>query len=473
LSDDIYESDEGSLDVCRDGYSYPKHGTLPRERINVKMSRKHRPSSSADEEDHSHGRHFEYEPLDDADEDIRLLEIHEDKKGKRVTCTMTSMTREDASSKNYRALSYTWGHEELTETIIVNGLDFEVQMNLYSFLQHAARMRRKQKMGWKNGLYWIDAICINQKEEASRAKEKPAQLKHIRKVYRSAFETYIWLGPLDSRMKVAFATLEDYQEHALPSVDSANSAKSEESDNILDESTKFPAQDDNFSTYVKTELSSPESNDMDRLIRAMRVILKNDYWSRVWVLQEVAVSDRKRVAHSATHQNRIRVVCGESEFRWRVFNVLPLLIQISGSIDDRKYWTLQKRIRETQGVWLIYCMYARSVTFRHKHSALAGFHVHSANRLTLPLLIYLSENSKATRGQDYIYGLVGLVQDGWGKNISPGDKRSGSEVLCQVIEYIVDDAREDDTKSATRFENWAKRAQNSSSSRRLANTAAG
>ncbi|KAF2117684.1 heterokaryon incompatibility protein-domain-containing protein [Lophiotrema nucula] len=41
------------------------------------------------------------------------------------------------------------------------------------------------------GLVWVDALCINQKDEP----EKPSQVQRIRSIYKSAKEVVAWLVP--------------------------------------------------------------------------------------------------------------------------------------------------------------------------------------------------------------------------------------------------------------------------------------
>lgn len=96
----------------------------------------------------------------------------------------------------YSALSYTWGHPyvdfnlaepepvpEITSHIIVNGEVLRVTDNLHSALAYLSTIA-------DFGYLWIDAICINQSDEA----EKAAQVAQMDVVYSRAAQVLGWLG---------------------------------------------------------------------------------------------------------------------------------------------------------------------------------------------------------------------------------------------------------------------------------------
>src|SRR5690242_9217515 len=63
--------------------------------------------------------------------------------------------RKDAVS--YEALSYTWGGDELVESIQINNEILRITNNLYWALQYL-RLKHQDR------ILWIDAICINQSD---------------------------------------------------------------------------------------------------------------------------------------------------------------------------------------------------------------------------------------------------------------------------------------------------------------------
>ncbi|PVH74162.1 hypothetical protein DL98DRAFT_430035, partial [Cadophora sp. DSE1049] len=66
-----------------------------------------------------------------------------------------------AQASNYVALSYTWGDANDTLTIYLNNAPVQVTSNLHSALLH-------MRAGLTREL-WVDAICINQKDDVEKS----------------------------------------------------------------------------------------------------------------------------------------------------------------------------------------------------------------------------------------------------------------------------------------------------------------
>lgn len=86
-------------------------------------------------------------------------------------------------TNRYEALSYAWGSSETPCKIFVNGLPVRIGYNLYMALRHL-RSRHRRK------LLWVDALCINQGDDAEKAK----QVAQMASIYRRAWRVVIWLG---------------------------------------------------------------------------------------------------------------------------------------------------------------------------------------------------------------------------------------------------------------------------------------
>ncbi|KAJ4295422.1 hypothetical protein N0V90_007434 [Kalmusia sp. IMI 367209] len=84
----------------------------------------------------------------------------------------------------YRCLSYVWGEPEHTRQILIDGQRFQVQQNLYDFLDMARSKTRRI------GPLWVDALCIDQDNTA----ERNHQVQQMGEVYSKAAEVLIWLG---------------------------------------------------------------------------------------------------------------------------------------------------------------------------------------------------------------------------------------------------------------------------------------
>jgi hypothetical protein len=98
---------------------------------------------------------------------------------------------------NYEALSYVWGDVSLKRPIHLNGQPFLVTTNLYSALCH---------LRWRNEVrtMWIDAICINQHDNA----ERTSQVQIMGDIYRAARRVVVWLGELDQDTEAAIKLMD-------------------------------------------------------------------------------------------------------------------------------------------------------------------------------------------------------------------------------------------------------------------------
>ena len=93
-------------------------------------------------------------------------------------------------SYKHEALSYTWGSQQESRTITLNGRPgFPVTRNLYNALR---RLRKKST----SRRLWIDAICINQRDSL----EKSRQINLMGRIYSQAAIVRIWLGDYEGNM---------------------------------------------------------------------------------------------------------------------------------------------------------------------------------------------------------------------------------------------------------------------------------
>ncbi|RSM10747.1 hypothetical protein CEP52_003424 [Fusarium oligoseptatum] len=177
----------------------------------------------------------------------------------------------------FTALSYTWGDADDTLPITVNGCPFQATRNL------VAALRQLQEDD-KTVTLWIDAICIQQSNNA----EKSWQIQLMKDIFEKATTTMVWLG-------------EDPESAAIVQAFSRISQRGLSWDsNIWD-----------TSDAVEWLQSSPEllGSPLGGPVQAAIYKLLNlDYWFRVWCLQEFLVS------------RDITVACGNNRVSLSDFN---------------------------------------------------------------------------------------------------------------------------------------------------------
>ncbi|KAF2828936.1 heterokaryon incompatibility, partial [Ophiobolus disseminans] len=84
----------------------------------------------------------------------------------------------------YDALSYTWGGEQKSRTIICDDSGMSVTQNLFDALQALRSLRNDC------GYLWVDAVCIDQENN----KEKALQVRNMLLIYQKATTVVVWLG---------------------------------------------------------------------------------------------------------------------------------------------------------------------------------------------------------------------------------------------------------------------------------------
>src|SRR5690242_2728262 len=170
---------------------------------------------------------YRHEPLRYWNQEIRLLKVKQDNDD-LVRCTMETFSLK--TLPEYSALSYTWGPEHPTYTILVNGKTLSVRQNLFDFLQEI-RHRREE-------YFFIDQICIDQ----SNHSERNNQVQLMSKIYSNCQSVLLWLN--------------DKEGHCAEA-----------------------------------------ARDFIRLsnIDALATLLSNDYFSRLWIVQELLLARTIRV----------------------------------------------------------------------------------------------------------------------------------------------------------------------------------
>jgi hypothetical protein len=209
----------------------------------------------------------------------------------------------------YCALSYTWGHPyidfnssepevlpEISSYITCNGAVLRVTDNLHSALAYLSTTK-------DFGHLWIDAICINQSDEA----EKAAQIAHMDVVYAGATQVLGWLGfPHFCASSIVWATtelVERFSRHEM-----YLSRRPWPADTLYD-----PAMDAYFGV-----------DDLAvTLLGAYFFYLACRWFRRAWVLQEVVLAGP-----------RMRLFCGHHELSWAALGDFLRLMHMTGWDDQ-------------------------------------------------------------------------------------------------------------------------------------------
>ncbi|KAK0618886.1 heterokaryon incompatibility protein-domain-containing protein [Immersiella caudata] len=268
---------------------------------------------NGDRKDDSMDEVYNYEPLPTSTS-IRLLKLlSKTESGLLHISLKTVDLRNDPA---YRALSYSWGNPH------ANGVDFTVYYNSVAD-EYSASHRIPIACGGKrlhiqqnlfdalcqlstsgdsdeddaDGYLWVDALCINQQDYAERA----AQVKIMDQVYSKAAHTVIWLGRVDAEIistSDAFRVITQVASYPLDTFAQSN---------IVPFRRQAP------SVYTECDLAPISWMEWC----AFAALLKRQWFSRLWIVQETILSPR------------LLVFCGPHRIPWNT------LVTAAQNIDAR------------------------------------------------------------------------------------------------------------------------------------------
>jgi hypothetical protein len=279
----------------------------------------------------------------------------------------------------YQAISYCWGIQKPRIPILCNSAKLMIRDNLALVLWHL-----RQHLSDPIRL-WADAICINQSDN----KEKGIQVEMMRDVYRTASKVHVWLGIDKPEWDIAcgFSFLEAISE-AVKDVDF-----------------------DNVRQLVQCSLPIRKVFDPD-YYEHLLYLLSYPWFSRVWIIQEVALS------HDAV------VHCGNSQIEWRtMLNALWLLYQ-AGYLRFIG-WFDMKRIMDDTLPTLDFFITTCIENWR------------STEGSGLFNLLVRHRSARATDARDKVYGLLGLVTNNTNLGMKPNYQIGVADVYFDVAVSII------------------------------------
>ncbi|KAM5352881.1 hypothetical protein ACJ41O_005603 [Fusarium nematophilum] len=342
---------------------------------------------------------------------------------------------------DYETLSYTWGSaSDPPRSILINGQGYRVQRNLHDALSQF-RMSRRYASRMR---IWIDAICINQGDIIERA----TQVKRMRQIYSTAVRTVVWLGKdlgpvysalIDTRSYVEQLTgfltrTAELMPVLLPSENNIKSTVSSSSvhhwstssftnqdmigsgsddsgitsDDDDASSTSGSVDDDDETTspqrlLIQDEERLLEQLDLSRgfhdfpfqvagaalesyiyLALVLQPIIQNEYWRRVWIVQELSMSSRASL-----------VVIGSSAFP------LAQLLEVAGHLPYSMI-----------GLWLLTPhLYASRPAFSNSNhfTSLLRSITSTAGESTSWTWMLQGLLSRSSLASDKFYGILGLL----------------------------------------------------------------
>ena len=277
---------------------------------------------------------------------------------------------DSSSIPKFTALSYAWASEERPCQILISGQAVEVTDNLFAAL-HAITKARSSKTTaglttlvsrTRAALIWIDAICINQADDA----EKASQVRKMARIYGSATTTIMWLGDATRDSRFALDWL-----FAIARIEEA----------AFDTMTDDAKINDLFNEAAWNGLC-------DLILRL--------YFRRRWIIEEAALSLDPWI------------VCGEQAIDWTTFftgydRVCGVIFNL---LHQRHYTLRSTDIEAIAGIGML-----RERLLQKKH-------------ITLLETLVRFRRCGTVKGRDRIFAFLGLCSDAEAQRIRINYERS-------------------------------------------------
>lgn len=235
----------------------------------------------------------------------------------RATLTHASL----ATLPPYTALSYCWGNGAKEKKIQLNGREFRITNELHTALLHLLESKvwfdHEGSKGKETRVLWIDAICINQEDNA----EKTHQVNLMPYIYSCAAEVLVWLGSSTPETDVGMNGIATFGNVLLQAgLERIKFADLEHWQNWDD----FDDHDDEELIMVKGRLKSHfervmtslRQGDDNELSWCRGDISRRPWFERVWVLQE------------CFHGQEVILMCGQERVDFARFWAVAYFFQL-------------------------------------------------------------------------------------------------------------------------------------------------
>jgi hypothetical protein len=301
----------------------------------------------------------------------------------------------------YEALSYVWGDANDLPTIRLESCTYHVTINLGKALRYL-------RYADKAGVLWVDALCINQND----LKEREEQVKQMFAIYKNVSRVVSWTGEAteDSSqaieiMNAAGSLLEDGKyEDEIESIQEDH--PSAQAGAAFFERLGFPVTERNW--------------------EAVWNFLERPYWSRVWIIQELA-------ADRILGKSRGVITCGKDFIPQRYYDytcVMVILIMMG----DPNYRVNTNDVTEPLKPMLLRGSHPPGLTMFQAIGSCFGDKVDKSG---LEFLLRASKRFRASDPQDKIYALLGLAPERY-RCITPDYAIPLDRTLMNLVRTLIE-----------------------------------
>ncbi|PVH71200.1 HET-domain-containing protein [Cadophora sp. DSE1049] len=316
------------------------------------------------------GSSFIHKPLEGY---IRLLKLRRRLPFRPISCTLVDVRLDKAPP--YVAISYTWGPEDSPSYVVCDNAPYGITKNAYHVLYSLTSV-------WRSKLLWIDSICIDQ----TNIQEKNQQILLMQDIYRRATQTVVSLGDTgDAHLAIQLLGELNIELQLHPHYE------------VL--------------AKYKHEVHSSRFLALNKLVRS-------EWFDRVWVIQEVAMS------------SNIQVYYGNERLGWN--ELLTLLFPNPGG-GTYSSVNLCQAIFPHEGI----DGKLRDPMEPHHSYVMDTFRRQMQQNKKMPLfhLLYNTLSFRATKRLDNVFALQGICEEMFLRK--PDYNRSDHDVFVETATDIL------------------------------------
>lgn len=357
------------------------------------------PSSSGGKRGHAAGQlSYEHSPLNEKSRTIRLLQLHTHNGGE-IEATMKQVSLDDKPA--YCALSYTWGDLSQGEQIFIDGRRLLVNTNAHEALK---ALSRDGTCPW----LWVDQICIDQ----NNVEERNHQVALMSDIYGLSKSVLIWLGDLGEATWHAVHLIHDFL-----------------LDRELSQNPKRTKYD--LSLLHSPLLMQPSPWDLQSSIRHFSKVIEARWFSRMWVVQELALAE-----HAS-------IMCGKKLLDFKI--VSTVMAGLSTLAPDKHHFSRPNSKRTVyEPVHIMFKSNKEYQTFERAWET-------SSASTSLRMLLETQESSvdlldllsyfrsyDCLDARDRVYGLLGLRLDFDRYGLTPKYNMSTDDVYLMTAKALLE-----------------------------------
>jgi hypothetical protein len=208
---------------------------------------------------------------------------------------------QDAARYNwgdYVALSYCWGSydTETSRRIVLNGRFFRVTENLESALRFVRISKDLTKIPVRRITIWVDAISINQADDD----EKTHEISRMKEIYGHSIGVLVHLGPEKDDSNRGIDVIKQTAAEVEQGIDRGQ--------------------------YLLENRDNPPEADREAYAALMKILIR-PYWNRLWILQELAMSDSATIIGCGNQRILLKEVVLATRFIWHNLESVYLIAQ--------------------------------------------------------------------------------------------------------------------------------------------------